>query len=89
MNKLYNPFNYGVTWLGILRLAIAVYAAYWIYRILSADESVILKIFLILVCLVGIYACLIEGLPNIKSGIRKAKSHSSDFIIGRLPKDDE
>lgn len=85
MTKRYNPFNYGVTWLGIIRLAIAVYCCVWIIRLINMDESVFLKILLILICLVGIFGCLVEGLPNIRAGILKARDHSNDFIIGRDP----
>ena len=47
MNKRYNLFNYGITWLGILRLAVSVYCVYsFVCVLLFNKQSIFVRILL-------------------------------------------
>ena len=83
MTKRYHPFNYFITWLGLLRVSIGVSCIIGCYFLFVSDEPLVLRIFGCLMMIIGVFGCLVEGLPNIKEGIKKAKRHSQDFILGR------
>ena len=83
MNKRYQSFNYLDTWIGIIRFAIGIGAAYGAYYLFVTDEPLPLRIFGSLLMLVCTVVCFYQGTSNIKDGIRKAKNHNQDILYGR------
>ena len=68
--------NYGCTWLGIIRIAIAISCPYFIYRLIQSDgDPLFLRIFGSLLLVFTAFGCLVQGIPNIKEGIENRRSY--------------
>lgn len=77
MKKLIDLLHYPDIDKGIIRFLIGIYALVWLYRIIVSDSSLILRIFLIIICVFSSVLLFVLARDDIKNGIRKRDLYES------------
>lgn len=78
-------FNYGITWLGLIRVSLGIACPIILIFVLYSNEKLISKIALTVILLITSFGCFIQGIPNLKEGYSHLKYRDAERLLYRVP----